>query len=67
MYFDSIDAFLQMGKHGIYVWSAYGISLALIGLNIVIALKAHSVACEDVRRVIRRELSEARGKNESCS
>lgn len=67
MYFDSIDAFLQMGKHGIYVWSAYGISLALIGLNIVIALKAHNAACEDVRRVIRRELSEARGKNEFCS
>ena len=24
MYFDTFAEFLQMGKHGFYVWSAYG-------------------------------------------
>ena len=24
MYFDTFAEFLQMGKHGLYVWSAYG-------------------------------------------
>ena len=24
MYFDSLTEFLQMGKHGFYVWLAYG-------------------------------------------
>lgn len=30
MYFDSIGALLQMDGHGIYVWAAYGITLAVI-------------------------------------
>ena len=29
MYFDSFTEFLQMGKHGLYVWLAYG-STALV-------------------------------------
>ncbi len=29
MYFDSFEALLQMGKHGFYVWSAWG-STALV-------------------------------------
>jgi heme exporter protein D len=33
MAFDSLSAFLMMGKHGVYVWSTYGFSaLALIWL-----------------------------------
>ncbi|MBQ0753059.1 MAG: heme exporter protein CcmD [Gammaproteobacteria bacterium] len=55
MYFESFDAFLQMGKHGIYVWSAYGISALLIGLNIGLALRARTLARAEVIRLIRRE------------
>jgi len=29
VYFDSFEALLQMGKHGFYVWSAWG-STALV-------------------------------------
>ncbi|UTV98635.1 heme exporter protein CcmD [Marinomonas rhizomae] len=33
MAFDSVSAFLSMGTHGVYVWSAYGFSaLALAWL-----------------------------------
>lgn len=55
MYFESFDAFLQMGKHGLYVWSAYGISAVLVGLNIMLALRGQKQAREQVARLIRRE------------
>ena len=29
MYFENFDALLAMGKHALYVWSAYGICLAI--------------------------------------
>jgi len=28
--FDSVSAFIQMGHHGAYVWSAWGVSLLFI-------------------------------------
>jgi len=55
MYFESFEAFLQMGRHGVYVWSAYGISALLIGLNIVLALRAQRSARAEVLRLMRRE------------
>ena len=30
MYFDSFAEFLLMGKHGFYVWMAYGITAAVL-------------------------------------
>lgn len=39
-YFDSLADFFQMGKHGVYVWSAYIISLVgIIFFQINISLK----------------------------
>ena len=61
MYFDSFSAFLQMGEHGFYVWTSYGISAVLIGLNVWLALRAQRQAREQVKRQIRRESSIARG------
>lgn len=55
MYFESFEAFLQMGKHGVYVWSAYGIAALLIGLNIGLALRSRTLARAEVMRLIRRE------------
>lgn len=31
----SFSDFLHMGGHGFYVWVAYGVSLGLIGLEII--------------------------------
>lgn len=33
MVFDSFSDFIQMGRHGIYVWSTYGISA--VGLFVI--------------------------------
>ena len=55
MNFDSFAAFLAMGKHGLYVWSAYGISLALLGLNVVLPLLARRRYLQEQARRLRRE------------
>ena len=33
MYFESFEALLAMGGHGPYVWSAYGIAIAVLLWN----------------------------------
>ena len=57
MYFESFSAFLQMGTHGVYVWSAYGISTLLIGGNLWLAYRGHKKVREELRRLARREQS----------
>ena len=55
MYFDSLDAFLAMGRHGPYVWSAYGLSVLLIVSNLIIAVRRRQQVREQIRRQIKRE------------
>lgn len=55
MYFDSFSEFLQMGRHGFYVWTAYGISLALIAVNLITMARRHRQVRADIQRAIRRE------------
>ena len=50
-YFDSLNAFLQMGGHGFYVWLSYALALAVVVYNTVAPL---------VRR--RRFLAAQRGR-----
>lgn len=57
MYFDSFSEFLQMGTHGVYVWSAYGISALLIAGNLWLAYHGQKKVREDLRRLARREQS----------
>ena len=33
--FDSVAAFLQMDGHGLYIWAAFGITLIVLGANIL--------------------------------
>ncbi len=35
MSFDSFEAFLRMGGHAPFVWSAYGITLVVLVFNVV--------------------------------
>lgn len=58
MYFESVEAFLQMGKHGPYVWSAYGISLLLITTEVVRAWRQQQQAKQHALRLMRREQEE---------
>ena len=57
MYFESFSAFLQMGQHGPYVWSAYGISLLLILSNVVLALRQGRRVRQQIVQRIQRENS----------
>lgn len=55
MYFDSFAELLAMGKHGLYVWSAFGFSLAILALNVALPLLARRRYLIDAARRLRRE------------
>lgn len=55
MYFDSFADLLAMGKHGAFVWSAYGISLAVLALNVALPILARRRYLQDEARRLRRE------------
>lgn len=55
MYFDSLQALLQMEGHGPYVWSAYGITLITLIALIVAPLRRKQRQLRDLRGQFRRE------------
>jgi heme exporter protein D len=55
MYFESFAAFLAMGKHGLYVWSAFGFSLAVLALNVALPVLARRRYLQETARRLRRE------------
>ena len=57
MSFASFSEFLAMGTHGVFVWSAYGISLAILALNVVLPILARRRYLQDEARRLRREES----------
>lgn len=36
MYFDNLSEFISMGGHGLYVWSSYTITFALMAASILL-------------------------------
>ncbi|MBZ2189962.1 heme exporter protein CcmD [Alcanivorax sp. JB21] len=55
MYFDSFAALWQMGVHGPFVWSAFGIGVALILLNVGVAVSRGRRVRRDLKNIIRRQ------------
>ncbi|KAF1053991.1 MAG: hypothetical protein GAK43_01122 [Stenotrophomonas maltophilia] len=55
MSFESFADFLAMGHHGPYVWSAYGISLAVLLINVAMPLLARKRYLQEEARRLRRE------------
>ncbi|AVO57950.1 heme exporter protein CcmD [Pseudomonas sp. 22526] len=55
MSFSSFADFLAMGHHGLYVWSAYGICLVVLVLNVAVPLLARKRYLEQEARRLRRE------------
>jgi heme exporter protein D len=45
-----MSEFLNMGGYAAYVWPSYGLTLAVIGLNIVWARRLLAKSREDARR-----------------
>nr|WP_234458790.1 heme exporter protein CcmD [Stutzerimonas balearica] len=44
-----------MGNHGVYVWTSYGISLAVLLLNVALPLLARRRHLQEEARRLRRE------------
>ena len=55
MAFESFADFLAMGKHGFYVWSAYGVSALLIITNMALAIRAQGQVRQRLARQQRRD------------
>ena len=55
MSFASFGDFLAMGHHGLYVWSAYGISLLVLAINVAEPLLARRRYLQEEARRLRRE------------
>nr|MBF0684031.1 heme exporter protein CcmD [Pseudomonas sp.] len=55
MSFSSFSEFIAMGNHGLYVWTSYGISLAILILNVALPMLARRRHLQDEARRMRRE------------
>ena len=53
--FESLQAFIEMGGHGLYVWMSYGIGAAVILYNVMSAASAKKSAEQRARKYIRRQ------------
>lgn len=53
--FNSLADFLAMGGHGLYVWTAYAIGVAVIGFNILSPLRLRRKLITEHQRRLRRE------------
>lgn len=53
--FESFAEFLAMGGHGLYVWSTYGICMALMVWTAVLPVLARRRYLKDLARRRRRE------------
>lgn len=49
MYFDSVSSLIDMGGHGLYVWTAYGIGLLVILYNIGVPLLRQQQAIRSIQ------------------
>lgn len=54
-HFASFSDFLQMGKHGLYVWLSYGIFIGIIIYNITAVVINQRVFFKEAKRRLRRE------------
>ena len=55
MNFSTFSEFVAMGHHGLYVWTSYGISLAVLILNVALPVLARRRYLQDEARRLRRE------------
>ncbi len=53
--FASFADFLQMGKHGLYVWLSYSIFLSIIIYNIIAVMMNKRLFFKNAKRQLKRE------------
>lgn len=59
MAFETLTDFIAMGKHGPFVWSAYGISFIVIVVNILAPIQRKKALMNEIKRKIKREKLES--------
>jgi len=57
MKWGSLEAFLAMGGYGVFVWGAYGLTVAAIVLEIVLIARRKRAALAAIERLKRHEAS----------
>ncbi|OYQ23283.1 heme exporter protein CcmD [Pseudomonas mandelii] len=55
MIFSSISDFVDMGHHGLFVWSAYGICFLVLSINVAAPILARKRYLQQEARRLRRE------------
>lgn len=55
MNFSSFSEFIAMGNHGLYVWTSYGVALAVMIFNVALPIMARRRYLQDEARRMRRE------------
>jgi len=56
MNFDSFSAFIDMGGHGLYVWSAYAVTLVVFVYNITRPILMRKQVIREQKRLQRQLL-----------
>lgn len=62
MSFNSVSEFVNMGGHGFFVWTAYGIALIVLVYNIINPMVIHSRFVKMQKQNLRRELARENDK-----
>jgi heme exporter protein D len=55
----TIAEFLHMDGYALYVWGAYGVTLAVLALNVILARQQRRKALRAILRVAQRDRSRA--------
>lgn len=67
MNFSSLEEFIAMGGHGLYVWLSYGAGLIIVVYNVVAARMKQKRALQTVRDRERRRAAFSAGQSKSKS
>ena len=55
MNFDSLAAFFYMGGHGLFIWSAYGVTFIVLAVNVLLPRMTRAKFIQSEKNVQRRE------------
>ncbi len=60
MFFESFSAALHMDGHGVYVWSAYAITVLVVAIVLVLPVRRKNAFVRQLQGTLKRQ---QRGKN----
>ena len=66
MNFDSLDAFINMGGHGLYVWLSYGVGFCIFAIALITPLMKRKSILKELAQLQRRKQRNL-GSNENSS